>query len=125
MNNFVESRTATSVLLDELSRIDEEIARLSSEREQTRRLIERIRRRELSSVSVTRRNSIDKIIAEDAIIKILKSNNMPMKVRAIKERLIAGGIDLKPATLRSHLFRLREQNKIQKIDTGSYSALND
>lgn len=99
-------------LLAELSNINKQIADLTEERRVIERLLVRTRRDELAINDVTRKNSVGRLLVEQAVLGRLKKSLKPVKSRELFNAAKSADYELKESTFRSHLFRMKKRGLI-------------
>jgi uncharacterized protein YerC len=107
--------------LDDLARIEREISALQRERLSVQRLVLRARRENVENVGVTRKNSLDRILIERAILEAISSSQRPVSLAQIDRVARAIKHDLKPVTLRSYLSRMKERALVSPASRGFWT----
>jgi len=99
-------------ILSELAEIGAKIQRLTADRAALEDFLGRVRRDNLGSKDVTRKNSYTRIVVENRILEALDHEKRPASARLLftTAQLVAYG--LKPQTFRSYLHRLKERGLI-------------
>lgn len=115
IKNFDAKNTLEDQLLKEISQIEIRIAELNREKTTLERLLSKARRENAALRDVTRRNSVDRILIENAILESLRAIPEGRPVTSVFDDVKAGHPALKPATFRSYLHRLAQRGEIQKV----------
>ncbi|MBT4464223.1 MAG: hypothetical protein HOL66_15685 [Rhodospirillaceae bacterium] len=110
--NFIAAETA---LLKQLEEIGYQITDLTAEKLAIQRLLQRIRHDNLSTREVTRKNSFDRILIENKILKILKEYGKPVSSKELYDQCCTINHNLKQNTFRSHLHRMKRDMQIQPV----------
>jgi hypothetical protein len=116
-----EPRSAEALLLTQLAGIERQIADLERQRFTLQRLVIRVRQQGLSTQDVTRKNSFDRIMAENAIVTVLSSapgGSRPgyVSMDEIHREVRLAVPTIKPTTFRSYLHRMKERGLIEQSD---------
>lgn len=93
--------------LREIAEIDAKIAELKANRTVLERLLLKARRENISLRDVSRKNSVGRILVENAILDALKASPKPLRNAALLAAARFSDPDLKDSTFRSHLRRLK------------------
>jgi alkylation response protein AidB-like acyl-CoA dehydrogenase len=100
-------------LLSELARIERAIAALGAERNALQRALTRARQRRFGNLTVTRRNSHTRILAENEILEALRAaEDHTLSTRQLQKTARTINPEIKPATFRSHLHRMKKRGLI-------------
>lgn len=112
---------AEETLLGELARINRKLDDLASEKRSLERLIVRMRRENMASNEVSRKNSAGRMLVESAVIKAL-SQARGKSVTVSDLRIAAEDVEfrLKESTFRSHLHRMKLRGLIVPADYGRW-----
>jgi hypothetical protein len=114
---------AESRLLAQLTEIDVQMLQLAAEKSALERLIRKIREGKCCASEVTRQNSIDRIVIEQRIKEILIQYNYPVDGKYVYKELTKIMPDLKPATYRSHLHRMKERGMVARSKKRGFLTL--
>lgn len=109
-------------LLAQITSAEQELAKLTQERDTLRDLLLKVRRENVSLRDVTRKNSFDRILIENRIMNILKAASKPVK----SQRLWWAALEISPRlrgpTFRSYLHRLKSRDLIESEAHGLWTA---
>ena len=111
-------------ILREIAETKRKIAELQADQRSLERILVRIRGENLGAQDVTRKNSINRLLVENAILKALSERSgRPVSLSLLWQaaRLTLPG--LKQSTFRSYLNRLREKGLIQSSGHGKWHLL--
>lgn len=111
-------------LLGELAAVERRIHELEQERVSLQRLITRVRRENLAARDVTRKNSIGRVLVENAIMQRL--NEVPGRSARTSDLWRAArstDLRLKESTFRSHIHRLKGRGLIESAGFGKWRSL--
>lgn len=110
-------------LLRQLTEIEQNLEVLSAERDVIKRLILKARKDDLNLRDVRRKNSIDRIVIESGILEVLRGAKRGIRTKQIFATIRISAPQLKSATFRSHLHRLKERGLIVSVRGHGYWAL--
>ena len=103
---------AEAALLEQLSDIERRISDLEDERAALQRLLARLRRQNVASQEVTRRNSFNRILVEKSILDRLSDSSKPVATPDLYRNAKNIVYSLNENTLRSHLHRMKKKGVI-------------
>ena len=109
-------------LLGQISSIEQELAKLTAQRDTLRDLLLKVRRENVSLRDVTRKNSIDRVLIENRIMNILKVASKPVKSQRLWWAAQEISPRLRSTTFRSYLHRLKSKGLIQSEAHGLWTA---
>lgn len=112
---MVEGPTVEAQLVEQLAEIERKISDLEAERDALRRLITKVRHRDLATRDVTRKNSFDKILIESQIIEDLRRSRWPVAAATLLQNARSVKFGLKDSTFRSYLHRLKLAGAISPV----------
>jgi len=100
-------------LQGEIIRLDSEMRQLAQEKAALERQLLRLRRENLETNDVNRKNSINRIIIEDEIIKILKNSEKSVSTKNLRlfSTYISGNVN--ESTFRTYLHRMKLRGLIE------------
>jgi hypothetical protein len=118
-------RTLEERLISEIARKEREIALLQQERDALNRLLLQAKKSEVAGREAVRSSSVKRVMAEDAIIRRLRAN-APSDISIEHLELVVRAIGINsPATLRSHLHRLKERGIIESVTRGRWRLVKE
>lgn len=100
-------------LTRELEDIESRIKELESERQALRRQIAKARAEREKLKFTTRKNSLNRILAENAILQALRNASHPLSTKELYHQAYLTNFDLKETTFRSYLHRMKKRGDIQ------------
>lgn len=101
-------------LLADMASIDQRISELAQERRAIERMLLRVRQSKVKKDDVSRKNSINRIVAEKIITdKMAALGNKPISSSEITMILSAYNPGIKHATVRSYLHRMKLRGTIK------------
>jgi hypothetical protein len=121
-NNFMQQkshpRQLEKVILSEIADLDRKRNELEKERYHLERMLLRVRKENLSNVDVTRKNSLGRVLIENAITEYIKS----AKGKNVASNQLFAAVRLKDprikeSTFRSHLHRMKAKGTILRANT--------
>ena len=118
MQQKTNPRLLERAILDEIAAIDKKQADLHKERHQLERMLLRIRRENIGTVEVTRKNSLGRILVENMVIERLRLAEG--KTVSAAELLSAARLKdpkLKSSTFRSYLHRMKAGGTIVRANS--------
>ncbi len=99
-------------LNSELIELESQISALLAEKNALSRQLAKVRAERTGIKLVGRKNSVARVLAENAVIVELRSSKRPMKVNELFDVARRTNHDLKPATFRSYLHRMKERGEL-------------
>ena len=109
-------------LLSRLDEIERQIVDLTAERTALQRLITKARRENLTARDVIRKNSFDRVLVENRILELLGEAGSAYRTDHLFHVAKSVRFDLKGATFRSHLNRLKRRGLISHAGHGYWVA---
>lgn len=102
-------------ILAEIEELERRMAELELEKVGLQRVLMRLKKENVSSHEVGRRNSIDRVLVEARLLEQLRHEKTALSSSRLYE--IAKGVhpDLKESTFRSHLHRMKMKNMIRNV----------
>ena len=119
------------MLLTRLAGIERQIADLERERYAIQRLITKVRHENLTGQGITRKNSFDRIIAETAILAVLRrevgnKNRGFVRAGEVQNQIRHVVVNIKDVTFRTYLHRMKEKGLIeQSYPRGSWRLVKE
>jgi Fe2+ or Zn2+ uptake regulation protein len=118
-----EDRTLLEThLLAQITSVEQEITKLTAERDTLRDLLARARRENSTLRDVTRKNSFDRILIESRILNLLKAASKPVPTSRLWWAAQEINPRLRNTTFRSHLHRLKSKGLIASENHGFWLA---
>jgi hypothetical protein len=118
-----EDRTLLEThVLAQITSVEQELAKLTAERDTLRDILLKVRRENSSLRDVTRKNSFDRILIENRIMNILKAASKPVKSQRLWWAAQEISPRLRSTTFRSYLHRLKSKGFIQSETHGLWTA---
>ena len=117
MDNPSEAQLIEARLLREIASIDQQIGALQQQRREIESLLIRVRREDLASRTVTRKNSIGRILIENAITEALRLSPKPLRNYQLFQSARLRDPRIKESTFRSHLHRMEQRGDIKRLGT--------
>jgi len=100
-------------LARELEAIDAQIKELQTERQALSRQLAKARAERQGLSFATRKNSMNRILAENAIIEALRTEEKPLNTLQLYRYALSTNHDLKTSTFRSYLHRMKKRGEIK------------
>ena len=97
----------------EIEDIEERIKTLNGEKMALQRQLAKARADRTGIQSVTRKNSANRVLAENAVIGALQEANKPMSTRNLYRVALSTNFDLIENTLRTYLHRMKKRGIIK------------
>ena len=119
-----EPSTLEKEILSHIDSIDREINKLRSEKIKAERMLFRARRDRQGIRDVNRKNSINRVIVETRIVKVLELSKTHMAIKQIYKDVLNIDSSMKKTTFRSHMHRLACKGVIVNSGTRGYWRLN-
>lgn len=107
-----------SKLNAEIRAIDLRITELMAERDALRRILDRTKSELFTAAQTTRKNSFSKLVVEQEILQALRRLAVPVSSADLLAQARTVRYDLRPATFRSHLHRLKAKGLIEGAPGG-------
>jgi len=95
-----------------MSEIDNKIKELTNEKNALERLLLNARRENVQHTEAVRRNSTNRILVENSILKMLRRSPSPVSNRDLYLNARTAVYNLKDTTFRSHIKRMKDAGKI-------------
>lgn len=111
-------------LIQELTAIETRIAELEGEKRTLQRLLSKVRQEALVNRDVTRKNSFDRIVIENVILRRLSEVTRPLHTEALLSEARTVTHNLKANTFRSYLHRLKLRGLIQSSGRGTWELVS-
>lgn len=102
-----------SRLLKEIEYLDEKLRSLQDEKRTLSRLLAKARAENAGLALVTRKNSINRVLAENSIIASLKNSSSAISTGKLYLDAKTTNFDLKESTFRSYLHRMKNKGMIK------------
>jgi hypothetical protein len=112
--------TLQQEIIRQITMLDDQIARLSAEREVLGRTLTRVRNDQVANKEVNRKNSVNKVVLENAIFLALKLAGAPVKVADLYNDVSFGLAVLNHGTFRSALHRMKESGSVASPSRGKW-----
>lgn len=116
--SFFEKR-----ILGELEDLERRIKELQNEKITLAKQLSKIRAEREGLQYTTRKNSLNRVLAENSIINALKSQNAPMSARVLFGYAKSTNFDLKEATFRTYLNRMKTKGIIRPSKSSGHWQL--
>lgn len=100
-------------LLGEVEKIEARIKELGIEKSALQRQIAKARADRTGLQSVTRKNSINRVLAENSVIEMLRARQRPCSTRQLYLNALSTNFDLKDTTFRNYLHRMKNKGLIE------------
>lgn len=99
-------------IINELEEIESRIESLTSERYALQRQLAKARAQRTGIQNVTRKNSVNRVLAENAVIAALRDSGKSLATRELYRAALSTNFDLKPTTFRTYLHRMKGRGLI-------------
>ena len=100
-------------LLAELEGIETQIKSLDTEKRALQRQLSKARAERTGLQTATRKNSLNRVLAENSIIEALREKKRPLSTRQLYLNALITHFDLKETTFRSYLHRMKKRGDIK------------
>lgn len=100
-------------ILSELKELEQQIKKLEAERRTLQKHLAKARAERTGLKSVTRKNSINRVLAENSVIEKLKDSNRPLSTKYLYNYARLTNYDLKASTFRTYLHRMKKRGLIK------------
>ena len=102
-------------LIREIEGVDQQIRGLQEQRRMLETLLLKARRENVATRTVSRRNSVGRILVETVIIEALKAAKRPLNNFELHQAVRLRDPTVKDTTFRSHLHRLARRDQIVRV----------
>jgi|SRR5579859_2167465 len=120
-----KSEALETELVRQIAAIDTQIAELTSQKTTLQTLLIRVRRENYGNAAVSRRNSVERIVVEDEILRFIRDHDGPTRAGEIFAAVRRANPRMKESTFRSHVHRLKTKGLIRAMGTRGYWVLKD
>lgn len=117
---FFEERLAK-----DLAEVERRIAMLEAERSVLRRQIAMARVEQAGTLLTPRKNSLNRVLAEAAVIRFLKKKKTPQHTRSLYLEAKLTNIYLLESTFRTYLHRMKNKGIIKNVRSGVWILSSD
>ena len=100
-------------LLNEVAMIETRIKELTIEKAALQRQIAKSRAERTGLQTVTRKNSLNRVLAENSVIQILRDRNIPLTTNQLYQNALITNFDLNENTFRNYLHRMKNRDLIR------------
>jgi hypothetical protein len=100
-------------LLDEVAKVETRIKELNIEKQALQRQIARARSERTGIQDVTRKNSINRVLAENSIVEFIRQKGKECTTKQLYDNARVTNFDLKEATFRTYLHRMKKRGMIE------------
>lgn len=115
MNERDEGTVLEQRLIHEIEGVDQQIRGLQQQRSMLETLLLKARRENVATRTVSRRNSVGRILVETVIIEALKAAKRPLNNFELHQAVRLRDPTVKDTTFRSHLHRLAQRDQIVRV----------
>jgi hypothetical protein len=115
MNERDEGTVLEQRLIREIEGVDQQIRGLQQQRSMLETLLLKARRENVATRTVSRRNSVGRILVETVIIEALKAAKRPLNNFELHQAVRLRDPTVKDTTFRSHLHRLAQRDQIVRV----------
>ena len=112
MSAFDEAALLEQRLVREIASVDQQIRELQDQRRTLETLLLKARRENIATLTVSRRNSVGRILIETVIIEALKAAKKPLNNFELYQAVLLRDPKVKDTTFRSYLHRLAQRDQI-------------
>jgi hypothetical protein len=109
-------------LLAQVSDVEQQIAKLQTQRDTLRDLLLKVRRENATLRDVTRKNSFDRILIENRVMNLLLAAAKTVPTQKLYWAALEINPRLRNNTFRSHLHRLKTKGLIESKAHGEWSV---
>lgn len=110
----------------ELEEIERQIKELEDEKRALQRQLAKARSERTGLQAVTRKNSLNRVVAENSVIEFLRRNgNKPLSMKQLYKNALLTNYDLKENTFRTYLHRMKEKEIIKPARITGHWILTD
>lgn len=102
-------------LIREIEGVDQQIRGLQEQRRMLETLLLKARRENVATRTVSRRNSVGRILVETVIVEALKAAKRPLNNFELYQAVLLRDPTVKDTTFRSHLHRLAQRDQIVRV----------
>ena len=100
-------------IISEIEEIESRIKSLTSEKYALQRQLAKARAQRTGIQNVTRKNSINRVLAENAVISALRASKKSLTTSELYRSALSTNFDLKPTTFRTYLHRMKNKGMIK------------
>lgn len=100
-------------LLTAVAKIEVQIKELNAEKSALQRQIAKTKANRTGLKNVTRKNSINRVLAETSVIEALRENKNPRTTKQLYLNALGTNISLNENTFRNYLHRMKKRNLIE------------
>lgn len=100
-------------IISELEEIEIKLKSLEHEKSALQRQLAKARAQRTGIQNVTRKNSVNRVLAENAITTALRDSKKALTTAELYRIALATNFDLKSATFRTYLHRMKKKNLIK------------
>jgi hypothetical protein len=111
--NEIELSAFERRLLKEVEKIETQIKELEIEKRALQRQIARSRSERTGIQNVTRKNSLNRVLAENSIIEFIRARGKECDTKQLYNNAKITNFDLKEATFRTYLHRMKYRRLIE------------
>ena len=108
----------------EIHNLSRQIYDLTQQRDALQRMLKRSRDQDdaLSRTEVTRKNSINRVVAEGSLLRYLHGAKGPVQTKKLFRAACSATPGLNENTFRSHLHRMKERGLVESPNRGTWQA---
>ncbi len=106
-------------LTNELKNIEDRIKELEAEKRALQRQLAKAKTERTGLQTATRKNSLNRVVAENSVIEMLKRERNPVTTKKLYKNAQLTNYDLKENTFRTYLHRMKKRGIIK---TGHFSG---
>lgn len=100
-------------LLNEVAKIEAQITNLKNEKTALEKQIAKARAERTGLQSVTRKNSLNRVVAENSVLEALRTLKRPCSTRQLYLNALETNSGLKETTFRTYLHRMKNKSLIE------------
>lgn len=112
-------------LLAEIEIIEQKTKHLKDEKFALQRQLAKARAERAGIKMVTRKNSANRVLAENTILAALRSSEKSLKTQDLYQKARRTNFELKEVTFRTYLHRMKKRGEITTTDRSGYWKLLD
>lgn len=116
--SYFESR-----IIGEIKEIESNIKALTSEKSALQRQLAKARAQRTGIQNVTRKNSINRVLAENAVVSALRDSKKALSTSDLYRFALSTNFDLKQTTFRTYLHRMKNKELIKTARQTGYWEL--
>lgn len=110
-------------IIGEIEEIESRIKSLKNEKHALQRQLAKARAQRTGIQNVTRKNSINRVLAENAVISALRESKKALPTSDLYRFALSTNFDLKPTTFRTYLHRMKNKELIKTARQTGYWEL--